>query len=108
MAMRTGMKVLAAAALIAVCGAAASAIDKFVKVDGTVYPKLTLDSVARWIQEGRLLETDEIAPEGTSDYRKAVEYPEIKPYFDQFFGSPAVQTEAKKKGFFGKLFSFKK
>ena len=76
------------------------------EVDGTVYPKLTIESIGRWIQEGRLLEEDKIAPDGTDQYRRAVEYPEIKPFFDQFFGSQADQAAPpKKKGFFAKLFS---
>ncbi len=78
------------------------------KVDGTPYPGLTLDAIARWIQEGRLLESDEVAPDGTEDYRNAVDFPEIKPYFDQFFGTQtAAKPEPKKKGFLGRLFSFK-
>ncbi|MDJ0835010.1 MAG: zinc-ribbon domain-containing protein [Acidobacteriota bacterium] len=78
------------------------------RVDGNVYPSLSLDSIARWIQEGRLLETDEIALHNADNYARADAYPEIKPYFDQFYGSQSGAQPVEKKGFFAKLFSFKK
>jgi len=78
------------------------------RVDGNIYPNLTLESISRWVKEGRLLDSDEIALEGTEDFRKAVAYDEIKPYFDQFFGEQDGGKSSEKKGFFSKLFSFGK
>jgi len=81
-----------------------------VRVDGAVYPELSLASLARWIEEGRLLENDEVAVEGTDDYRRADQYPAVVPYFIKFYGSAASADEenagsasGQKKGLFSKL-----
>ena len=79
-----------------------------VMVENTEYPNKSLDALDRWINEGRLLETDMVAPAGSDQFQKAFDIPEIAAIFNRYFGqnTPAVEPEpAKKKGFFGKLFS---
>lgn len=75
------------------------------RVDGKEYPDLTIAAIERWIQEGRLLESDEI-DDGGGHARRADDYPEIKPFFEQFYKDHAdVAPPEPKKGFFGKLAS---
>jgi len=76
-------------------------------VDGNIYPDLGLPVLERWIQEGRLLETDLIAPNGSETYREARQYPEIKVFFDKYFGAGTIEATTVKKGFFARLFSKK-
>ena len=81
------------------------------RVDGQDYPNLTLESVGRWIQEGRLLESDQI-DNGSGQYLAADQYPEIVPFFQQFYeahGETPREPAAEKKGFMSKIMSiFKK
>jgi len=80
------------------------------RVDGVDYPNLSLESIERWIQEGRLLESDQI-DSGGGHYRRADDFPEIAPFFKKFYQTHGElpQQPPAKKGFFGKLFSiFKK
>ncbi len=77
------------------------------RVDGAVYPQLTLESIGRWIEEGRLLESDEIAVDGTDEYRRADEFSAIVPFFINFYGSahdaPDDAAPPKKKSFFQRI-----
>ncbi len=77
------------------------------EVEGQVYPNLPLDAIARWVREGRLLEQDRVAVNGTQDYREAQTYPEIRRYFEELNASQPAQPPVKK-GFFARLFSFGK
>lgn len=77
------------------------------EVEGKNYPNLQLDSIARWVREGRLLEDDLVAPNGTQDFQRAASYPEIQPFFSEV-SSQETAPPAKKKGFFARLFSFGK
>ncbi|MCB1043299.1 MAG: zinc-ribbon domain-containing protein [Acidobacteria bacterium] len=72
-------------------------------IEGTPYSDLTLDKLERWIKECRLLESDQIATAGSSDYQRADAYPEIAALFGKYFGD-ASNTGGKKKGFFARLF----
>jgi predicted Zn finger-like uncharacterized protein len=78
------------------------------KVEGTEYPNLDLEAIERWIREGRLLEEDELALQGSDEFKPASSYPSVAQYFEHFHGaSQAAVTPpepAKKKGFFAKLF----
>jgi len=96
-----------------------------VKIDGEEYPSLSIDQVIEWINEDRLLETDLIAREGSTNWINIDKVPKLKkviglhvysqrkvleeddnPYkkFQQ-----TQQTEVKKESFFEKLMSiFKK
>lgn len=78
------------------------------RIDGVEYPSQNLTTLRRWIEEGRLFEEDLVAPDGTDDFKRADEYPEIIPFFIDFFGSqgeaePEPERPPKKKGFFGWL-----
>ncbi len=80
------------------------------RVDGNDYPNLSLESIERWIQEGRLLESDQI-DDGSGHYQRADAYPEIGPFFQSFYQAHGElpQEPPQKKGFFSKIFSvFKK
>ena len=89
--------------------ASASAGETFyvAMVDGAEYPNLTVDSVERWIKEGRLLERDDLALEADKVFKRADEFAEIKPLFLKYYGSredeAPVQEKPAKKGFFGWL-----
>lgn len=79
-----------------------------VKVEDTEYPNKSLEALDRWIHEGRLLETDLVAPTGSSDFQKAYDIPEIAAIFDRYFGQVSETSNdsgSEKKGFFAKLFS---
>ena len=76
------------------------------RVDGELYTDLTKEGIERWIREGRLLENDELAIEGTDQYRRADEHPEIVPFFIRYYGMQAEESEsgeAPKKGMFSWL-----
>jgi len=76
------------------------------RIEGNVYPNLALDVIERWIKEGRLLENDQIAYDGSDDYQAAETFSEIQPIFQRYFGGSPDEAEPppKKKGFFAKLF----
>lgn len=78
-----------------------------VKVENTEYPNKSLEALDRWINEGRLLETDMVAPAGSDQFQKAYDIPEIAAIFDRYFGqnTPAAPETESKPGFFGRLFS---
>lgn len=73
------------------------------QIDDNIYPNLRKDAIERWIREDRLLEADLIAPNGTSEYKRADSYAEFASFFDQI-ESKEIEPP-KKKGFFGWLFS---
>ncbi|CAM2067905.1 Zinc-ribbon domain-containing protein [Sulfidibacter corallicola] len=80
-------------------------------IDDQVYPDLTLESLERWVIEDRLLETDLLAPNGSEDYTRADEVPEVAAFFQKHgkSGTPPEPAPPEKKGFFGWLKSlFKK
>lgn len=89
--------------------AAAASSELFTaRVEGTEYPNLNLEAIERWIREGRLLEDDELAPMGSSEFKPATHYPAVARYFEQFHGATQAAVSPqneKKKGFFAKLFS---
>ena len=74
------------------------------KIDQQIYPSLTLDVIERWVREGRLLETDEMALEHSQEFRRADTFPEIQGFFRQYFGNGGASKPAQKKGFFARLF----
>ena len=76
------------------------------RVDGKIYPDLNLHAIGRWIEEGRLLESDQVEG-GDGKYHGADSFPEIQPYFIRFYEmNQDTQTGAPpKKGFFGRIFS---
>ena len=79
-----------------------------VTIDGTVYPKIDMPTLNRWIKEGRLLETDLVSVSGKSKYSRADSFNELQSCFKTYFNSaqPAQKTvdQKKKKGFFARLF----
>jgi len=79
------------------------------KIDGTLYPKLTADVLERWIKEGRLLESDYLAIEGSGEFKPADQFDVVANLFVRYFGKkekPVQGTDAKqkKKGFFARMF----
>ncbi|MCB1050232.1 MAG: zinc-ribbon domain-containing protein [Acidobacteria bacterium] len=75
------------------------------RIEKQIYPRLSLDVVERWVREGRLLESDELAHQGSNDFQRADAYPEIKALFQQYYGKPKSSDKpAEKKGFFARLF----
>lgn len=76
------------------------------RIEGQVYPNLNLVTLERWIKEGRLLESDEVAQQGSSDFQRADSITAIQSIFQRYYGSSGKSSPAKteKKGFFSKLF----
>lgn len=76
------------------------------KIDGTLYPKLTHDVIERWIREGRLLESDQLAEEGSARFKRADQFGEFANLFERYFGKKkTVEPHTKKKkGFFSRMF----
>jgi len=79
-----------------------------VKIDGTVYPNIDVNTLDRWIREGRILEHDQVSTCGASEYQNADAFPELKEFFNKYFQSGSdnsqQQVVKKKKGFFARLF----
>jgi len=73
------------------------------RIDRQLYPALTLEVIERWVREGRLLESDELRPEGSGDFQRADRFAEVSALFQRYFGKTA-HPPAKKKGFFARLF----
>jgi predicted Zn finger-like uncharacterized protein len=85
-------------------GHAAPAWDHFeARIDRQIYPALSLEVIERWVREGRLLESDELRPQGSGDFQRADRFPEVSALFQRYFGKTA-NPPAKKKGFFARLF----
>lgn len=81
-------------------------------VEGSTYPNLKIDSIERWIREGRLLADDQLAVGDSQDFHPANSFADIAEIFaryDSQFSPPSKEEQpAKKKGFFAKLFGLGK
>lgn len=77
------------------------------RIEGTTYPKLSIDTLTRWIREGRLLESDTLSVQGANTFKRADEFDEINALFERYFKSTSRQPppkKSKKKSLIARLF----
>jgi biopolymer transport protein ExbD len=55
-------------------------LDVWIVESNTVYQEVPFTVVADWVQQGRLLEDDQVKPSGTKDWQKLAGSPDFSPY----------------------------
>lgn len=84
------------------------------RIGEEIYPNLTMDQLTRWVEEGRVIETHQVARQFSENWIEAHKVPGLRPVFERLKrlreGAPSFTQEPTapvKKSLFGGLFGKK-
>lgn len=86
------------------------------KIGEDLYENLSVDQISTWIEQGRVLESHQVARQFSENWIEAIKVPTLRPVFDRIKrlrsvlpdetpgAAPAPAPEPAKKSLFGGLF----